>query len=249
MICDEYLTVKSYADGSEFNGFDKYVYFTVALEGCSDSAEILLKKINQQGMNNSVGSDVTEPNVMFTGARCRGERELNSVITIHPVFATDVLDPYAKITFSVRLPSKEYATAEDGTVLRNVPSDKTYQLKITAYGSYSFSYTYTDSNENEDDFTTVITCLDKEPPVISLSVNEISGKVGSKLTIPECSVTDNVSTKIKSYVQIITPDGIFLTYNKSRGYTPDKAGTYTIRYYVLDENWNAQIKDIVCKVS
>ena len=160
-----------------------------------------------------------------------------------------MLDPYAKITLSVRLPSKEYATAEDGTVLRGVPSDKAYQLKLTAYGSYTFSYSYTDSNENEDDFTTVISCLDKEPPQISVSVNEITGKVGTKLNIPDFSVTDNYSTNIKSYIQIITPDGIFLTYNKTRGYTPEKAGTYTIRYYVFDSNYNAQMKDIVCKVS
>ena len=248
-ICNEYFTVKTYADGSEFKGFDKFVYLTICLENCSNVAELTLKNINKQSMNNEVGADVTEPNVMFLGARCRGERELNSIITINPVLATDVLDPYAKITFSVRLPSKDYATAVDGTALKNVPADKEYQLKLGDYGSYVFTYTYTDSNENEDVFTTVITCSDKTAPEISVSVEEISGKVGEKLSIPECSVTDNVSQKIKSYIQIITPDAIFITYDKVKGYVPEKAGTYTVRYYVFDENYNAQIKDIVCKVS
>lgn len=249
-ICNEYLTVKTYADGSEFKGFDKYVYFTVRFENCyDDEAELTVKNINQQGMDNAYGVDVTEPNVMFLGARCKGEKELNSIITINPVLAVDVLDPYAKITFSVRLPSKEYATAEDGTVLKNVPADKEYQLKLTAYGSYSFSYTYTDSNENEDSFTTVVSCLDKVPPEISVSTKEISGKVGQKLSIPDCTVKDNYSTSVRSYIQIITPDGIFVTYNKKNGYIPTKAGVYTVRYFVFDDNYNAQFKDVVCKVS
>ena len=248
-ICNEYLTVKTYADGKEFKGFDKYVYLTIRFENCyDDEAQLTIKNINKQGMDNAYGVDVTEPNVMFLGARCKGEKELNSIITIAPVLAVDVLDPYAKITFSVRLPSKDYATAEDGTLLKNVPADKEYQLKLTDYGSYSFNYTYTDSNDNEDDFTTVVSCLDKVPPVITVSVNEISGKVGKKLSIPECTVTDNHS-RVSSFIQIITPDGIFLTYNKSNGYTPQKAGIYTVRYYVFDTNYNAQFKDIVCKVS
>lgn len=248
-ICNEYFTVKTYADGTAFTGFEKFVYFMISFENCTGNAELTLKNINQQGMNNALGADVTEPNVMFLGTRSCGERELNTVITIDPVVATDVLDPYAEIRFSVRLPSKQYAAALDGTVLKNVSADKVYQIKLTEYGSYTFNYTYRDSNDNEESFTTVVTCLDRIAPEISVPSNELTGKVGQALTIPECAVTDNFSKKVSVYIQIITPDSKFVTYDKEKGYIPEKAGVYTIRYYVFDENYNAQIQDLICKVS
>ena len=247
-ICNEYLSVKTYADGTPFSGFAKFVYYAISLENCAGDAELVLKNINQQPMNTI--RDM-KPNVMFLGARCRGERELDAVVTLEPVTAADVLDPYTEITLSVRLPSKEYATALDGTLLKNVPADKTYQIKITAYGSYTFNYVYTDSKENEDSFTTVVSCLDKVAPEISVPQTEITGKVGEALTIPKCSVTDNLSEEkgISTYIQIITPEGRYITYDENKGYIPETAGVYTIRYYVFDENYNAQMKDVVCRVS
>ncbi len=252
-LCNEFLTVKTYADGSPFAGFEKFVYLTITMEACAGDAQVVLKNINKQSMNNTIGADITEPNIIFLGARSRGERELNSVITVDPVLAIDVLDPFAKITFSVRLPSKEYATALDGTLLKNVPSGKVYQIKLDTYGAYTFNYTYADSNDNEESFTMVVSCLDKIAPEISVEAQEISGKIGEALQVPKYTVTDNYSDvdagKITTLIQIITPEGIYISYNPEKGYVFDRAGVYTLRYYVFDENFNVQSKNIVCKVS
>ena len=98
----------------------------------------------------------------------------------------------------------------------------------------------------------IVTCLDKVAPEISVSTNEITGKVGEALTIPEFSVWDNCTggevLAERTFIQIITPDQIFITYNEEKGYIPEKAGVYTICYYVFDEEYNATVIDVVCRV-
>ncbi len=251
-ICNEYFTVKSYADGSEFKGFDKFVHFEMEFVNCTGTAEVIIKNINGQSMNNGLGTDVTEPNLMYIGTKCPAEADLNQTISFIPVFATDVLDPYAYITLTVRTPDGEYATALDGTVLKNVATDKLYQLKLTAYGGYTVTYKYADSNGNgrPNGKPMTVNCLDKQSPEISVSANQISGRVGQKITLPEYTATDNYSTgsAIKVYIQIITPDGIYLSYSSKNGYTPTKAGVYTVRYYLFDANYNTQFKDVLCIV-
>ena len=141
----------------------------------------------------------------------------------------------------------------DGTLLKNVPSGKVYQIKLDTYGAYTFNYTYADSNDNEESFTMVVSCLDKIAPEISVEAQEINGKIGEALQVPKHTVTYNYSDvdagKITTLIQIITPEGIYISYNPEKGYVFDRAGVYTLRYYVFDENFNVQSKDIVCKVS
>lgn len=249
-ICNEYFTIRKYVDGTDFTGFDKFVRFEMDFVNCTDTAEIIIKNINQQSMNNGLGEDGSEPNLMYIGKKCPSEADLNEIVSLNPVFVADVLDPYATITLSVKTPSGEYATALDGTVLKSVPTDKTYQLKLAEYGSYSISYKYADSNGNGRTRPMTVNCLDKKAPVISVGTDHVSGRVGEKITVPEYTATDNYSTgsAVKGYIQIITPDGLYLSYNAKTGYTPTKAGVYTIRYLVFDGNYNLQYKDIICIV-
>lgn len=250
-LCNTYITVKTYSDGSDFAGFDKFVYFTVNLKQCQGTSVLTLNSLNSQSMNNTYGRDSMAPNVMYLGSQASGSAEINSVFTISPVIAADVLDPYATITFSVKLPNKEYATAEDGTVLKKVSAEKLYKIKIDAYGSYIFSYSYQDSKGNGDDFTTIVTCADKIAPVITVGKNEASAKVGDSLSLPSYTVKDNYSKddKVTVQIQIITPEGVYVTYNSAKGYVFEKAGTYYVRIFVFDENYNIALTDVTYKVS
>ena len=249
-ICNEYIPVTTYANGEAFDGFENYVYFTVGLEDCVGNAQLHIDAVCGQTM--SIGATDLEPTLIFPDTRCVGEKDYGTTLVIEPVKALDVLDPYAVVTFSVFLPSGAPATALDGTLLQNVPMDKTYQIQINAYGIYRFKYFAKATRGRDGDRSENVRCLDKVAPEISVSTKEITGKVGEALSIPECSVSDNKSDGLamaeNTYIQIITPDQIFITYNAAKGYIPEKAGVYTIRYYVFDEEFNATMVDVVCRV-
>ena len=249
-ICNEYIPVTTYANGEAFDGFENYVYFTVGLEDCVGNAQLHIEEICGQTM--SIGATDLAPTLIFPDTRCVGEKDYGTTLVIEPVKALDVFDPYAIVTFSVFLPSGTPATALDGTLLQNVPMDKTYQIQINAYGTYRFKYIAKATRGRDGDLSENVRCLDKVAPEISVSTKEITGKVGEALTIPEFSVSDNNSDGLamaeNTYIQIITPDGIFITYNAAKGYIPEKAGVYTISYYVFDEEFNATVVDVVCRV-
>lgn len=251
LLCDTYFTIKTYADGSAFGGFEKFVYLTINLNDCEGTSAIELSKLNKQPLNNELGSDITKPNVMHLGNAAKGSAEINDVISIDPVIAVDVLDPFATITLSVRLPSNEYATAEDGTLLHNVPADKVYTLKIGEYGSYKFDYYCSDSNENEDKSTSIISCTDKVAPVVTVKQTSMRARVGSALSAPSYEVSDNyyAKDKITVQIQIITPESVIVTYDAAKGYTFEKAGTYVIRYFAFDGAYNLTYTDVTCVVS
>ena len=249
-ICNEYILVDTYANGEAFEGFENCVYLTIGLEGCDDDAQLHVDEINGQSLTFEARD--LGPTFIFPEARCVGEKEYGSTLVIEPVKAIDVFDPYAVVTFSVFLPSNEFATALDGTLLKNVPMDKTYQLQINAYGRYRFEYKGKATRGRDGSSSENVTCLDKVAPEINVSTNELTGKVGEALTIPEYSVSDNLSgseiLEERTYIQIITPDQIFISYNVKTGYIPEKAGVYTIRYFVFDEEFNVTMVDVVCRV-
>ena len=194
--------------------------------------------------------DVIAPTVFFEGDY-GGESEKGETYTINPIYALDILDPYATMTFSVKAPSGQYVVALDGTTLKNVPSDKTYQFVVSEYGRYSCSYAYEDSKGNTDDFSYVVSCFDKVQPEIVVEKTAITGKVSEALVIPSYTVSDNYSNaeQIKVYVQIIEPTYNIVSVKEGKPYIPKVAGTYTIRYMVVDENFNIAFIEVSCVVS
>jgi len=248
MICDRYFTVSTYADGTPFTGFEDCVYFTLSLENCVGEAKVQMNVLNSQSLTYKARD--LAPSLLYPQNRCVGEKEMNTTVDVYPVTALDVFDPYTELLFSVITPSGGYATALDGTTLKKVSMDKTYQVTITEYGRYKFVYEYQDSNESSNT-TEVIRCNDKVAPNLSVNKTEITGKVGENLVIPEYNVSDNFSEKdaIVQMIRIVTPEELYIAYDPAIGYAPTQRGTYIVRYYVFDENYNATIVDVVCHVN
>ena len=55
--------------------------------------------------------------------------------------------------------------------------------------------------------------------------------------------------QIKVYVQIIEPTYNIVSVKEGKPYIPKVAGTYTIRYMVVDENFNIAFIEVSCVVS
>ena len=158
-----------------------------------------------------------------------------------------VFNPQVQTTFSVITPSGEYATATDGTLLKNITEMKEYYVKATTYGGYEVRYTATDSLGKENSFSYVMTVEDAVPPVFeSVNVPQ-TAKVGEKITIPEITATDAVG-KTKVSCCYITPkwDMIFIKIGES--FTAEQKGAYTIRYMAFDESGNITLKDYTVTV-
>ncbi len=246
-FCNNVFRLKNYRDGQEFNGFNDFVYLTISLEGVTDvnNAEIKLDLINNQAMSMYLRSQIIRPAVMFMGA-FGGEQEINNVMRISPVLSTSVLDPYTEISFSVKMPDGiTYAVSQDGITLKDVPSDRAYDLLMSEYGKYTFTYKSCDSRGDVRPITYNVNCLDKVKPEIKVTENTVSGEVGKALSVPKYKVSDNYSKPVV-VIQIINPEGIITTYEK--GYKPTMKGKHVIRYMVMDENYNVIIKDVICNV-
>ena len=248
------ISVPTYLNGEAFKGFDDFVYLDISIEGVSSSVELQVSRLNRQALYN-MRKDTIAPNIFFAG-NYGGEQTFNSTVTIYPVYAVDVLNPYSEMTFSVVAPSGEYVVAKDGTTLKNVSSNDTYEFVIEEYGRYKCSYNYADAKGNAESFSYVMQVLDKDAPTIYVQKTTVNGKVGDTITVSGFEVTDNMSTKDKVVVsvQLISADGISVLSNTtadkkgSVSFKPTKAGVYTVRIFAFDENYNATHTDVQCIV-
>jgi hypothetical protein len=62
--------------------------------------------------------------------------------------------------------------------------------------------------------------------------------VGSPLTIPEGSATDNVDSYVICTYTVVDPDGTTVSVINGT-FTPEKVGTYIVRYSASDNSGNA----------
>ena len=83
---------------------------------------------------------------------------------------------------------------------------------------------------------------DKIGPNVVLENKVTSGKVGQEVKLAKAIVNDNVSveSEIVILISISYPNGK-IAQTMQDGFTPDKAGVYTIYYYAKDAVGNATI--------
>lgn len=243
------LTVDSYADGTAFTGFS-FAWFAMSLENTTATTAIEIISISNQTLSNTV-TDTIEPTIYMT-TDFGGERMLGSEFVLKPSYALDVLSSYAKLTVSVRKSNTYVKDKTTGEVLQDVSAQKTYSFDLDDYGTYTFIFEYADgaTSANEGSFRYVVSVKDIDPPTIRVSATEISGSVNEKIALPSYELSDNYSKteKLTVFVQVIC-GGIYQELENTKEFKPTQAGTYIVRYWVMDQNSNYAYADVVCKVS
>lgn len=229
--------------GEEFTGFDSgKVYVAFRMEGVTRATQVKLISVAAQIINNAYGEYIG-PRITMTGTY-GGTIQYGTNVTLHPAIAADVVDPSAKCFLTVKAPDGSVALAKDGTPLNKVPGEVAYELPIVQYGSYRVSYESKDMNGNDAlKFTYVINVPDNEKPVIKVNKKvATTGKVGTAIEIPSFTVEDNISEgdEIVSGVLFITSQGntVVVDLAVNKGFIPDRAGKYFIRYYAYDKDGN-----------
>lgn len=232
--------------GEEFNGFPSgKVYCSLELVEAEENAAIFLNKICGINVNNTqdnTGPLIATLNNVVTNAF------KEDVYTIQGVVVCDMLCPNANAALTVIAPDGNVATSVDGILLENVDATKSYQVKMSAYGSYNVAVTATEVSawkySNKSYFEYAVTVIDGEKPTITFKDDfKTEIKVGDLLKIPEYEVADNftASDKITVMTLIINPKGMPVYLYDSNSLRCEYAGEYKIYIYVYDEMGNLTI--------
>ncbi len=230
--------IKYYSDGTRFTGFSDIVNFELTAENVTGVGQINFYKIGNQLLMENDG-DYTSP-VIVTEHEIERSVSKGGQLIVPSAKAFDVLGFSTSISVSV--------SKGDLIILSNTSADIAHTLTLNEYGEYAVIYRAYDDNDNIATKTMVVNVRDNVPPEISVEKEEIIVYLGTEVTLPVATITDDVQVD-KQYVFIIDTANNMLNVTGETVYKPDKKGIYTIRYVAIDSSGNYGIKDVVLKVA
>lgn len=228
------VLLTKYSDGRVFDGFDSgYVYLETQVNTDVESV-LTISEINGYEFND-ITADIAGP-VIVLDSKVVEKCALNQIVTIGKAKAFDVLNPTASVVLTVRGPNG-IMTSVDGVLLKNVDCSREYQIELSAYGQYSIRYDARDGEGRPAGESYTINIKDTiAPEVIFNNGFRTTAKVGEEYTIPDYTLSDDVSAsdKIVDRVYILTPfDELELFEDKK--YVFKSAGEYMIYVLATDE--------------
>lgn len=230
--------VKYYSDGSRFTGFSDTINFELTADNVSGAGQIYLYKVGNQLLMENDG-DWTNP-VIVTEYEIARTVSKGGQLVVPAAKAFDVLGFSTSISVTV---------TKGGTVLlANTSADIAHTLTLNEYGEYAIVYRAEDDNGNTAVSTLVVNVRDDVAPTITVEKEEIIVYLGTEVTLPVATITDDVAVETQ-YVFIIDSVNNMLNVTGETVYKPDKKGIYTIRYVAIDSSGNYGIKDVVLKVA
>lgn len=222
------------------------VYYGVSFIGAKAGAKYKLLKINETVMCELL-SDRSGPKIAIYG-ELGGCYRINETFIIPSAMAGDVFDPNVNVSVSAVDPNGNYVKDVNGLELKNVPTDKEYEIVLSAYGAYTVTYSASDTfnkTPNPSGLSFSMHVEDREAPTVKMK-----GKIPTELTvgkvlrIPNFKISDNVTAKEALIVTkcIVLPSGkMIMLVDEENAITATQAGTYEIRIYVTDEAGNGTL--------
>lgn len=234
-------------DGTPFTGFTSgRIFVEFRLTEISGEAGVKITHLNNQvlyadykseGM--SPFSDAVSPEIEY--AEDLIERpSLNQRIRLPYARGYDVISPNVQVYVTLTSPTGE-------KLIDNQISAEGMDFVLDSYGIYSLTYYAEDSAGNYRLDSYSLFAEDTEAPSITVSSEELSGKVGKRVKLPDAVVLDNQDENPVLSIYVVSPDATYIeTVNNQ--FVPQTAGRYLVRYYAYDANNNVTIKEIVCNV-
>lgn len=232
--------VTSFYNGNTYTGFtNERVYVSYAFEGVKGNASMGINNLNLTYLSNDNG-DYMAPLVSLLG-KVGGEREINEIIELPKILANDVFAGDIDAYITVKNPSGQFVTTEDGKVLNNYLYDGSLlKVKLTEYGKYEVQVSSQDDAGNPGLAAMIIRVVDTQAPTLTLSKDvPQTVKVGEKIELPVVKVEDNLSQECSVKLYVFNQSGHVLKIGENdNGFIAKSAGIYTVVYYVLDEAGN-----------
>jgi hypothetical protein len=239
------------ANFNDFKGFTSgKVWCSVTMLDASEGACLKLKKIGSHSLFANYRAsqtpplqlfkDTVQPTIVLSQAT-PSDVKINTQVFLPTAVAYDACTPYLETTVSLLAPNGDY-------VYQNVDASEVHSFIADEYGIYTVTYTSKDKN-NTKNATYEISVYDLTKPVIVYyGESSYACRVGDTLTFESIEAYDAVDEKLTVCLFIIAPNGIMKTLGEDRQFKFEKTGTYTLRYYVYDSNYNFEMLDVEVKV-
>lgn len=236
--------IREYASGEAFNGFTsgKVMVSYAVKEGSS----LKVSKVANQPIN-SYNGDVIEPTSRLEGSLDRSYAN-GQTIVLPKMTALDVISGEQEVRVSVSV-NGEYLKTTDGRTLENLLiMDEEMKFVASEFGYYTIAYTAVDKCGNELLVEYSVNVLDDIKPELKVDGKlPASVKVGETISVPSVKVSDNITEELKATVFTIDPTLRYKTVKDGK-ITFDKAGKWTVRFFVIDDAGNVTYVDYVIEV-
>ncbi len=246
--------LRTTANGVAFKGFKSgFVTIKVEVKGVTADSAVAMTALNTHSFTRANRYDMISPYII-PSKELSIKNGLNQTIVVPKALAYDVVDPDVYAGVSVFDPTGEVVTAVDGTLLYEAPADKEYEIVLSSIGEYTLQYFASDASDNSYDYGYyTVYAVDKTAPVLTMKgyvKSEV--KVGEEVTIPEFDYSDNITSKenLKIWISISVPGEMsYRMVEMGDKFKFEMAGTYYVRYSVIDEFYNITTVEqiIVCK--
>ena len=244
-------------DGSAFKGFPSgKVYFSVVFNDVSGSAGITFVRICNQTLyadftrkgEPRAFEDFISPSIVLDSI-LPDEFHLNETVNIPFARGYDELSTHMEVYVSLQSPNGQYLYKDEK--IENVNS-----FQIDTYGTYRLRYYTKDDNGNDKETNYTIAAKDLYAPTLVYNGAEtLTRSIGDELTYASAAskviVLDERDESPQLFVLIIAPDLSVETLTETgvqTSYTFTRKGSYCLRYYAFDSQYNIIMKDVVITV-
>lgn len=220
-------------NGDAFNGFPSGKVFVVISAGTvgEKGFRFNLSQLNNQAFASDDLFFDNYPELSVNGTIAL-QADVGATISIPSAYACDVLSPYASLNVSARRDMESLLEATD--------IEKPLELTLDSFGSYYVSYNYSDGSV-ERSVTYQIQAMEHNAPQCEEVTLPKEAKLGSKVEIPQMTATDDASETVTVSVIVLGPDyNMHNILPEDMSFTANKAGKWTVIYYVYDSCWNYQ---------
>lgn len=195
-FADMNIPVKTTVNGEAFTGFSSSLaYLRVEMINAKKDAAYKIRTVNDSNITRR-NQEIFAPNFQILGS-FGGNLSLNQVYEIFPAIANDVFAPQVNITMTVIAPDGSVVTDNNGTLLQNVPTDKSYFIIASQYGKYDIAYSVVEKDwvtANPLNVTKSVFVVDEVAPQVRFTnATQTTAKVGDVITCPDVVFQDNVT--------------------------------------------------------
>lgn len=234
--------------GEKFNGFSSCYIFVKTEFSVTSESNIKLIQINTQNLS-SDGSDSGLP-VYVTDTGYGGSATVGDIYYIPSAIAGDVFAFIDKVSVTVKMPDGQFATATNGTLLKNADASGSYELLLNQTGKYSILYQCTDTNGLSSRAKNVNLYVNKRFETTDVSISFASeipstAKQGKTFTLPKTTVQGEYTVE---YV-VFDPNYSMVQPNSGNQIVFTEKGKYTIMYSVNDDVGNVKVYRFYITVS
>ena len=221
----------------------KYVYAEIILHGATKNTVLRISRIQNQLICKDTSDDFA-PQIYSDVSS--GSVEIGTKAVISTGKACDALSPILKkdLLVSVYKPGGGFATSDDGVLLKNVLSDREYNITYSTYGIYRIVYTAKDASGKESSQPYAVEVVDMVAPVVTFNDGSTADTVQTvklfyKYSVKDYTISDNASKieDISVYTFIYDENGVIVAYD-FKEFTITEEGVYTVYVYCIDESGN-----------